>query len=130
MTKDDVSKNYSPLALAYLGDSVYELYVRAYLLESGNCPNHVLNDRARSFVKCEAQQHFLEVLAPHLLPDEAALVRRGRNAKSATKPHHATHGAYHAATALEALFGYLYLAGETARLTALFEIICKKEEAE
>lgn len=128
MNKEDVMRQYSPLALAYLGDGVYELYVRNHVLSMGNRQNHKLHEKSKHFVSCEAQQAFLEKILPDLSEDEQEIVRRGRNAKSHSKPRHADPGTYHAATGFEALWGYLYLAGEQKRLEELFERIIANEE--
>ena len=123
MNKEQVLREYSPLALAYLGDGVYELLVRDHLLRQGNCQNSKLHDRARQFVSCNAQAAFLEALLPELREDEQEVVRRGRNAKSHTKPKNAEHGTYHAATGFEALWGYLQLAGDEERKREIFDKI-------
>ncbi|MBQ8892888.1 MAG: ribonuclease III [Clostridia bacterium] len=120
MTKEEVLRQYSPLALAYLGDGVYELFVRAYVLSQGNCQSQKLHAKAQKFVNCAAQEHFLEILQPELAEDELEVVRRGRNAKTHSKPRSADYGTYHAATGFEALWGYLHLAGENERLQQLF----------
>lgn len=126
MIKQDVLRQYSPLALAYLGDGVYELYVRAYVLGQGNCQSQKLHQKAQQFVNCAAQERFLELLTPELTSDELEVVRRGRNAKTHSKPRSAEYGTYHAATGFEALWGYLYLAGENERLNALFARITEE----
>ena len=125
MTKEDVLRQYSPLALAYLGDGVYELYVRNYVLGQGNCQSQKLHAKSQRFVNCAAQEHFLEILQEELREDEREVVRRGRNAKTHSKPRSADYGTYHAATGFEALWGYLYLAEEHDRLDRLFEKICE-----
>jgi len=86
MNKEQVLHNYSPLALAYLGDGAYELYVRTYILEQGNCPNQKLHQKAQQYVNCAAQERFLNLLLPDLTEMEQEVVRRGRNAKSNSKP--------------------------------------------
>ena len=125
MTKEEVLRQYSPLALAYLGDGVFELYVRTYVLGQGNCQSQKLHAKSQKFVNCAAQEHFLEVLQDELTEDELEVVRRGRNAKTHSKPRSADYGTYHAATGFEALWGYLQLAGEQERLQQLFEKICE-----
>ena len=97
----------SSLNLAYIGDGVYELMVRERLLRQGGRVRD-LHTLAVEQVRAEAQAVAAE--------REAAVYRRGRNARTAR-----TDGAYHKATGLEALFGYLYLSGETARLRELFD---------
>jgi len=128
MDKIDVIRQFSPLALAYLGDGVYELYVRNHVLQQGNCQNHKLHEKSKKFVSCEAQDRFLTMLTPILHEDELEIVRRGRNAKSNSKPRNADYGTYHAATGFEALWGYLYLAGEHERLRFLFEKILEEAQ--
>ncbi|MBQ7089849.1 MAG: Mini-ribonuclease 3 [Clostridia bacterium] len=128
MDKIDVVRQFSPLALAYLGDGVYELYVRNHVLRQGNCQNHKLHEKSKKFVSCEAQDRFLTMLTPILHEDELEIVRRGRNAKSNSKPRNADYGTYHAATGFEALWGYLYLAGEHERLRLLFDKILEEAQ--
>lgn len=127
MTNEEIARQYSPLALAYLGDGVYELFVRAHVLRQGNCQNHKLHEKSKDFVSCAAQERFLNVLLPELTEAEQEIVRRGRNAKSHSKPKNADYGTYHAATGFEALWGYLYLAGEQERLEHLFARILEEE---
>lgn len=123
MNKIDVIRQYSPLALAYLGDGVYELYVRRYVLGQGNCQNHKLHEKSKQFVSCEGQARFLDLLWQELTEEEQEVVRRGRNAKTHSKPKNAQHGTYHAATGFESLWGFLYLSEDTARMDALFNKI-------
>lgn len=127
MNKEEVLHQYSPLALAYLGDGVYELYVRTYLLEQGNCQSQKLHQKAQKYVSCGAQEQFLNVILPELTETELEVVRRGRNAKTHSKPKSADYGTYHAATGFEALWGYLHLAGEQQRLKTLFDKITALE---
>ena len=105
----------SSLNLAYIGDGVYELTVRERLVRQGGRVRG-LHTLAVEQVRAEAQAVAADRLLPLLSEREAAVYRRGRNAHTAR-----TDGAYHKATGLEALFGYLYLCGETARLRELFE---------
>lgn len=117
----------SPLTLAFLGDGVYELFVREYLVSKGSCPVKKLHSRAVELVRCEAQAKALsESLWPLLTEEERAVAMRGRNAHVGHVPKNAEVGDYHAATALEALFGYLYLKGEVDRLRELFTVILEK----
>lgn len=117
----------SPLTLAFLGDGVYELFVREYLVSKGSCPVKKLHSRAVELVRCEAQAKALsESLWPLLTEEERAVAMRGRNAHVGHVPKNAEVGDYHAATALEALFGYLYLKGEVNRLRELFTVILEK----
>lgn len=117
-------KEMSPLTLAFLGDGVYELFVREYLVNKGSCPVKKLHSRAVELVRCEAQAKALsEKLWPLLTEEEQAAALRGRNAHVGHVPKNAEVSDYHGATALETLFGYLYLKGELSRLRELFSLI-------
>lgn len=111
--------------LAYLGDAVYELYVRRHLLLSGhvNVPSHHLYLASLSYVSAEAQAKVLRLLEPSLTTAEAELCRRARNHVPLSRPRHADPMEYRLATALEALLGELYCAGQTARLDELMKQI-------
>lgn len=110
----------SPLTLAFVGDGVYELLVREYLVSQGNCPVKKLNGRKVELVRCQAQAQALSDLWSGLSQEEQEVALRGRNAHVGHAPKNASLADYHSATALEALFGYLYLRGETTRLRELF----------
>lgn len=117
----------SSLTLAFLGDGVFELFVREYLVSKGSCPVKKLHSRAVEMVRCEAQAAALsESLWNILTEEEQAVVMRGRNAHVGHVPKNASVADYHAATALEALFGYLYLKGELSRLRELFLLILER----
>lgn len=119
----------SPLALAFLGDGVYELFVREYLVSHGNCKVKKLHGMAVELVRCEAQAQALsEILWPLLTEEERQAAQRGRNAHVGHVPKNSRIEDYHGATALEALFGYLYLKGETGRLRELFLHIIEREQ--
>lgn len=117
------AKEYSPLTLAFMGDSVYELLVRNYLVSEGNCPVRALNQRKVELVRCEAQAKALVFMWPALSEEEKEVAMRGRNAHVGHVPKNAQVADYHGATALETLFGYLYLKGETERLRELFTAV-------
>ena len=114
---------YSPLSLAFVGDGVYDLLVRDYLIRQANRPVGELNKMKVSLVKCESQARFASLLMPHLSENEQAVYKRGRNAAPKCTPKHGSVADYHSATGLEALFGYLYLNGEQERTRELFQII-------
>ena len=114
---------YSPLALAFIGDGVYELMVREQIVCAGNCGVKSLHSRTVAQVRCEAQAEAVRRLEPLLTPEEADVLRRGRNAHPGHVPKNADPAVYHQATGLEALFGYLYLKGELARIRTLFGAI-------
>lgn len=111
----------SPLNLAFVGDGVYELMVRERLVCMANRPNKDLHRLAVQQVCAEAQAAALDKLVPLLSEEEETVFRRGRNAHTSR-----TGGAYHKATGLEALFGYLYLAGRLDRVRELFAYITEE----
>lgn len=110
----------SALALAHMGDAVYELMVRAWLCRRGGLTAANLHKRTVGFVSAPAQAAAYEKIVPMLTQAETDVFRRGRNAKSHAAPKGASVGEYHTATGFEALFGKLYLDGETERLNTLF----------
>lgn len=115
-------EEYSSLVLAYLGDAVYELYIRGLLINRGNLPVNRLHKAAIGYVKAKAQSDVILALEPELTEEELRVYKRGRNVKPATIPKNADVSDYHRATGFEALVGYLYLSGQTARLNHLFSL--------
>lgn len=114
----------SPLTLAFIGDGVYDLFVREYLTIQGNCPVKKLHKRKVDMVRCEAQAKAMqEYLIDKLTEEENDVYMRGRNAHTGNIPKNASRAEYSTATGLEAIFGYLYLKGDIERLQALFNII-------
>lgn len=111
----------STLGLAHLGDGVYELMVRSWLILHGKATNKGLHRATVGYVSAQAQAERVEKLRPLLTEEEEAVFRRGRNANPHTVSRAASREEYQTATALEALFGYLYLKGRAARLNQLFE---------
>lgn len=105
-----------PLALAFVGDCVYELYVRNYLLTGKYRDVNELHRKSVFFVKAKAQAYILYALEEELSEEEHNVVRRGRNAHPHTVPKNADVVDYRYATAYEALIGYLYLSGNSERL--------------
>jgi len=120
--------NYPILALAYIGDGVYELYVRRYLLTAGERKPGRLHKKAISYVSAKSQSELAAQVEPNLTEDEAWVMRRGRNAHSAHQPPNARVIDYRRATGLEALIGYLYLTEQNKRLNEVFAILFAKEE--
>lgn len=118
---------YNPLVLAYIGDSVYDTFVRTMLVSGGSIQVDKLHKRAIKFVQAKAQAQIAEKLDEILTEEERDILRRGRNTKSASVPKNADINDYRYATGLEALIGYLYLIGNTKRLMELFDIISKME---
>ena len=106
----------SPLTWAYVGDSIYEVYIRTYLVETTNLKPHKLHVKAITFVKAQAQAGILQKIYDKLTEKEQEIVRRGRN----TQNHHVAKNAdpadYMYATAFEGLIGYLYLSNQRERL--------------
>ncbi len=113
---------YSPLVFAYMGDAVYELFIRTLIVGEGNAPVHKLHKRSVDFVKAKSQSDTIHRLHEKLTPEEQDIVRRGRNAKSATIPKNADVVEYRHATGFEALLGYLFLKGEYDRLVWLLKL--------
>lgn len=114
-------KQLNSLALAYMGDAIYETYVRRHLLYSGKVRPNQLHRTGTSYVSAKAQSKILFQMMDHKLLDdeELAVVMRGRNAKSGTVPKNTDVQTYHYSTAFEALMGYLYLTGNRERLEEL-----------
>lgn len=112
----------SPVALAYMGDAVFELLIRQYLLSKPNHKSHHMHKEATAFVSAKAQRHWLDKWLPHLTDEEADIVRRGRNAKSGSPPKNADMIDYRHATAFECLIGFLYFEKRLERLEQLFEL--------
>ena len=120
------ARQYSPLALAFLGDSVYEILVREYLVREANRPAAKLHEQKIQLVCAAFQAQAIDRLIPLLTEEETAVYKRGRNANN-TVPRHTSAQDYHKATGLEALFGYLHLLGDQARLEELFAAIFPAE---
>lgn len=117
----------SMLALAHVGDAVYELLTRTMLCTRANSSVAQLHKQTVSYVNAPAQARAAEKILPLLDSEEASVYRRGRNAKVNSVPHNADIGQYHAATGLEALFGWLYLQGRTERAEEFFRAIMEAE---
>lgn len=111
----------SPLALAFVGDGVYDLFVRERLVCEANRPVKKLNEEKVSIVRCSSQAELVKKLMPILTEEELDVLKRGRNAHTQHIPKNATSADYHSATALEALLGYLYLAGRIERIRELLK---------
>lgn len=122
MPVQDVNK-ISMLGLAHVGDAVYELLYRSKLCTDGHTAVAEMHRMTVAFVRAEAQAEAAAKLLPVLTTEEVSVYKRGRNAKVNSVPHNADIGQYHAATGLEALFGWLYLLGRTERINELFNII-------
>ena len=115
-------EQYSPLVLAYLGDAVYELYVRKMLISKANTQVDKLHKSAISYVRAEAQCEAYRKIENELTEKEMAIFKRGRNTKSSV-PKHSSVSEYRTATGLEALIGYIYLTGDINRLDYIMNLI-------
>lgn len=115
-------RQYSPLALAYMGDCIFDLCVREYLLKQANMPANKLHQKSKALVNATSQSKMYKSLIDMVSEEEKSILKRGRNANSNTKAKNATMIDYKNATGLEALFGYLYLKGEQQRINELFKI--------
>ncbi len=112
-------RTYSPLALAFLGDCVFELVVRTCLVGQGNRAPEELHRKKSAIVNAAAQARMAEGLYESLTEEEREVYRRGRNAKSASTAKNASVSDYRRATGLEALCGYLFLQDRTERVVEL-----------
>ena len=110
---------YSPLTLAYIGDAVYDMIIRTVVVERSNKPAHELHKQTSALVKAQTQARMIEALQDALTEEEAAVYKRGRNAKSYTTAKNASIGDYRKATGLEALVGWLYLQDRAVRAIEL-----------
>lgn len=113
----------SPSTLAFIGDCVFELFVREALVTEANRPSSELHAEKVKFVSASAQANSMRLLEGDLTEKELEIFKRGRNAHTTHTPKNMTNADYHAATGFETLFGYLYLNGEISRLRELFQKI-------
>lgn len=114
------AKRLSPGLLAFYGDSVYEILVRRYVVSFGDKPSGKLHEESIKLARAGFQAEAYDTILPMLDEDEADILRRGRNSTGLTAPKSSNQTEYHKATAVEALFGYLSLTGNEARLEELF----------
>ncbi len=112
----------SPLTLAFVGDGVFDLFVREQLVCQANCSVGKLNKQKVDRVCCQKQANFINKVMPYLTENEELIYKRGRNAHTSHTPKNASSAEYHAATGLETLFGYLYLSGNIERIRELVSI--------
>lgn len=112
-------RTYSPLALAYIGDAVYELIVRTMVINHGSIQVNKMHKKSASLVNAGTQAEMIRLILEELTEEETAVYKRGRNAKSVTTAKHATVVDYRTATGFEALCGYLYLTSRLERLVTL-----------
>ena len=113
------ARSYSPLALAYIGDAVYELVIRTRVISHGSVQVNKMHKKSADLVKAQTQAELYKVLEEELTEEELSVYKRGRNAKSVTVAKHAAMIDYRMATGFEALIGYLYLSEQYERLIEL-----------
>lgn len=113
----------SPLTLAFIGDTVFDLLVRSELVCEANRPVNALHSMASKRVCASAQAASIKKIMPVLTEDETAVFKRGRNAHTGGIPKNASSADYHYATGLESLFGWLWLKGDIERIKFLFNKI-------
>lgn len=123
-------KTYSPLTLAYIGDSIYDLIIRTVVVERGNRAAQNLHKKTTRLVNAGIQAQMIESVLDSLTEEEIAVYKRGRNAKSYTTAKNASVADYRKATGLETLFGYLYLQDKTERIFELIKLAFEKLELE
>ena len=116
----------SNLGLAHIGDCVYELLVRSYIVAHGGVTNQKMHEITVNMVRAPAQAKAMKKLLPLLTEEERSVYLRGRNTHVHSVPKNAEIGEYHAATGLECLFGWLYLRGEHARINELFAAVTEE----
>ncbi len=119
----------SPLTWAYVGDCVFELYIRTKLVNETNLKPHELHIKAINFVKAGKQAEMLHNIQEYLTEEEQDIVRRGRNAENHHLPKNANIQEYMYSTAFEALIGYLYLCKKEARVKEIIEMALKSKES-
>lgn len=118
----------SPLTLAFVGDTVFDLLVRTELVVEANRPVNALSKTASKRVCASAQAESIKKVLPYLTEEETDVFKRGRNAKTGGIPKNATSADYHHATGLESLFGWLYLKNRTERIEELYLLMCNDAE--
>lgn len=111
----------SPLTWAYVGDAVYEQYIRSYLVTTTQLKPHKLHIESIKYVKASAQAKILEKIEKELTEEEKDIIRRGRNTKNHHLPKHTNIAEYSYSTAFEALIGYLYLTKQEERLQEILK---------
>ena len=111
------------LALAYLGDSIYELYIRTYLIDKGINKVNTLQEEAKKYVSAKSQALILNKINKYLTNEEIDVVKRDRNHKSHKSPKNTDIVTYKLSTGLEALFGYLFLTKQNKRIDELMNLI-------
>lgn len=126
---DKTAKTMNPQVLAFVGDAVYSLYIRQWIVLTDNSKVKDLHSHVTNFVKASGQSNFIEKLLPLFNEDEMSVFKRGRNYKTISTAKNASIIDYKRATGLEAVFGYLYLSGKKERLNEMLSMsIGEKDE--
>ena len=128
LLKEHEAQQYSPLNLAFIGDSVYDLEIKTVLIETANRPVNILQKKTSSMVKADFQAAMLDAVYDELTEEEKKIFRRGRNSKPVTKAKNADHKSYLKATGFEAVMGYLYLTDRLERMTELIRLGLERTE--
>lgn len=118
------ARRMNSLSLAYIGDAVFEVMVREFLvINNTTLSAHKLHMKAIAYVKANAQSNFIRSIEQYLTEEEVHVFKKGRNTKSFTMPKNASVSDYRTATGFEALIGYLYITGQIDRLQMIMDII-------
>lgn len=120
---DAAARMKNPLVLAYIGDTIYDLFVRTSVVKNSDAKVRLLNKKVCDMVNARAQAAVADRLLSSFSEEEADIYRRGRNAKCGSVPKNMSTFDYHKATGLEAVVGYLFLTGRQERLQELFDQI-------
>ena len=123
-------REYSPLTLAYIGDSIYDLIMKTLVVNQGNKPVQKLHKETSAYVQAKAQSKMMRVLQEELTEEEHSIYKRGRNSKSVSPAKNQSVTDYRRATGFEAVMGYLYLKKDYARMMELVKMGLKSLEEE
>ncbi|MBO4592255.1 MAG: ribonuclease III [Eubacterium sp.] len=123
LSPHEVSSKYSPLALAYIGDSIYDLYIKTFFVLGSNMQPEKYHKKVSSIVSANSQSDFIDFYMEQLTEEEQAVYRRARNSSPHTKAKNATLENYLKATGFEAVLGYLYLSGQDERLSIIISAV-------
>lgn len=121
-TKPFKPHTYSPLALAYIGDSIYDLIIRTLIMNKGCKAVGKMHKEASSYVNAKTQSDMYHAITPYLTEGEFDIMKRGRNAKSGRTPKNADLRTYKHSTGFEALLGHLYISNQLERVVKLIKI--------
>lgn len=116
------ASEYNPLAVAYIGDTVYDLFIRTKIMEKGNRQVMNMHKEAIKYVNATAQAKSVALIEPYLSEDEKRIIKWGKNAKSVSVPKNANVKDYHIATGFEVLLGSLYISNQEERLNEILKI--------